>query len=563
MTSDLAALVNQLQATLGKMELALGAISEAIVWTGQDGNIQWSNATFDQLVERHRFSVLGANLLELLPLRHQGQTVASSDHPLTLAQTGQPSQTAIYEFHRATTHFLLEIFSTQVQFKGQQLSAVLVIRDVTARKQIEQRQAIQFSVTRTLAQATSLEEAIPRVLQAICEGDSWEVGTLWQLDSFSKRLRWQATWHHPSVDYSGFEAISRAISFVSGEGLPGRVWLHKRPAWVTQIAHDPNFPRQTIANQEYLQTGFAFPVLNQGDVIGVFEFFSSTARQPDDDFLLVMLDIGSQMSQFWQRKQAELQIQQQLEELGKLNVIKDEFLSTVSHELRTPIANMRMAIELLRLAPTTERREQYLEILKVQCTREAELINDLLDLQRLDAMSYNPVHQTIHLEEWLAIVVEPFRSRIQSHQQQLQVDLPLFDAPITIDCTGLERIVVELLNNACKYTPEAGRITLHVRCLPPESDPQSVPTASTATIVLVVSNQASIPATALPHIFEKFYRVAQTDIWRQGGTGLGLALVQKLVEQMHGKIDVESDQNRTTFTVQLPTMLGLDVLALP
>ncbi len=560
MTSDLAALVNQLQSTLGKMEIALGGISEAIVWTGEDGRIQWSNATFDQLIEQHRFVVLGAPLLNLLPLRQQGQTVATSAHPLTLARTGQSSQTAIYEFHRSTTRFLLEIFSTQVQFKGQQLSTVLVIRDVTEQKQIEQRQAIQFSVTRTLAQAVSLEEAIPRILQAVCEGDGWEVGALWHHNPSLDRLCWQGSWHHPTAHYPGFEGISRATSFGMGEGLPGRVWLNKHPVWITPVADDPNFPRHAIANREHLQTGFAFPILSQGNVIGVLEFFSPTARQPDDALLLVMLDIGSQISQFWQRKQAEFQIQEQLEELSKLNAVKDEFLSTVSHELRTPIANMRMAIELLKSASTVEKREHYLEILKVQCLREAELINDLLDLQRLEATSYCPMHQTIQLHDWLAGVVEPFQSRVQFHQQRLRLDLSLANAPLTIDCTGLERIVVELLNNACKYTPEKGDITLSARYITGSAESGS--DASTATIILAVSNQASIPAAALPHIFEKFYRVAQTDIRRQGGTGLGLALVQKLVEQMHGKIEVESAYNRTTFTVQLPSMLGLDMLAL-
>ncbi|PZV10557.1 MAG: hypothetical protein DCF22_16335 [Leptolyngbya sp.] len=163
MTDNLIALIHELQATLGKMEVALGAISEAIVWTGEDGRIQWSNATFDQLIERQRFDVLGANLLDLLPLRQQGQAVSLEQHPLNQALTGQANQTNIYEFNQPTQRFLLDIFSTQIEFKGQQISAVLVIRDVTARHQLEQRRAIQFSVTRTLAQAATLEEAIPRI----------------------------------------------------------------------------------------------------------------------------------------------------------------------------------------------------------------------------------------------------------------------------------------------------------------------------------------------------------------------------------------------------------------
>lgn len=550
MTDDLTALIHQLQATLGKMEVVLGAISEAIVWTGQDGRIQWSNATFDQLIERQRFNVLGVNLLDLLPLCQQGQSVPLEQHPLNQALSGQANQTNIYEFNRATQRFLLDISATQIEFKGEQISAVLVIRDVTTRHQLEQRQAIQFSVTRTLARAATLEEAIPRILQAICQGDSWELGILWQPDAQSQSLRWQMSWHHPAVAYPTFDALSQTTLFAPGEGLPGRVWSSKQPVWIPNIRLDANFPRAAIATKEYLRTAFAFPILNQSEVVGIMEFYSPTLRQPDEDFLLVMLDIGSQISQFWQRQQAEAQVQQQLHELEKLNRVKDEFLSTVSHELRTPIANMRMAIELLKTSPTLERREQYLEILRSQCLREADLINDLLDLQRLDAMSYSPMHQTIILQDWLSQVVEPFRSRVQTHQQELQLELPTLDLSITIDCTGLERIIVELLNNACKYTPKGGEISLNLWS-----------SKEATTVVLVVSNQATIPTADLPHIFEKFYRATQTDVWKQGGTGLGLALVQKLVEQMHGTIDVESRHNQTIFTVQLPTMRGLDVVA--
>jgi PAS domain S-box-containing protein len=550
MEENFAALVRQLQATLGKMEVALGTISEAIVWTGEDGKVQWSNATFDHLVGQQRFDILGANLLDLLVLYQQGQPVTLDSHPLTQALREPSSQTGLYEFHRTEQRFTLEIFSTQVQFKGQEISAVLVIRDVTERQKIQQRQTIQFCVTRILAQTETLEAAIPKILQAVCEGDGWELGSLWQTDSQAESLYWQSIWHHPEATYSNTKALNREITFALGEGLPGRVWQSRQPVWIRDIALDSTFRRTAIALRDHFRTAFAFPILNQEELIGVMEFFSATVRQPDDDFLLLMLDIGSQISQFWRRKQAEAQIQQQLQELEKLNRVKDEFLSTVSHELRTPISNMRMAIELLKVAPTSDRREHYLTVLQAQCLREADLINDLLDLQRLDAMSYSPTHRAIVLEDWLPRVIEPFESRIQAHQQRLHVERPDSSFVITLDCTGLERILVELLNNACKYTPREGEIHLKVE----------VSVQETTEIIVVVQNQATIPAADLPHIFEKFYRIAQTDIWRQGGTGLGLTLVQKLVEQMQGEIRVESHPNQTTFTVRIPVLLGLDAV---
>ncbi|MBD2742016.1 GAF domain-containing protein [Coleofasciculus sp. FACHB-1120] len=231
----------------------------------------------------------------------------------------------------------------------------------------------------------------------------------------------------------------------------------------------------------------------------------------------------------------------QVQELEKLNQLKDDFLSTVSHELRTPIANMKMAIQMLKVSPPGERTQRYLQILQAECNRETELINDLLDLQRLAAASYPSFLATaIDLPEWLPNIVESFRSRIQEREQILQVDIPS-DLPILVsELASLERILAELLNNACKYTPPGERIKVTAR-------------ATSAMMQIKVSNfGVEIPPEELPRIFDKFYRIPRTDRWKQGGTGLGLALVQKLTQHLGGILRVRSASDETTFTLELP-----------
>ena len=239
--------------------------------------------------------------------------------------------------------------------------------------------------------------------------------------------------------------------------------------------------------------------------------------------------------------------QAQVEDLAKLNQLKDDFVSTISHELRTPMANMKMAIKMLQIAPTAEQRQRYLEILQSECKREIELINDLLDLQRLEASSYSlALAEALNLQEWLPSHVEPFQARTQERSQTLQVEIPPELTPLVSDTAGVGRIIAELVNNACKYTSAGGAIVLRVNQHPANSN-------KVATTVFTVSNQAEIPAAQIPHLFEKFYRVPKADLWQQGGTGLGLALVQKLVEQMKGTIQVSSNNGWTTFRVELPT----------
>lgn len=243
-----------------------------------------------------------------------------------------------------------------------------------------------------------------------------------------------------------------------------------------------------------------------------------------------------------------LELEQKVQELQQLNILKDEFLSTVSHELRTPLTNMKMAMQMLKIAPAGDRRQRYMEILEAECARETELINDLLDLQRLEAAAYPIRLEPVNLQTWLPVLVAPFYSRVQEHQQTLLVDLPeSIPAPMA-DPLSLGRMLAELLNNACKYTASGHQIVLRVA--------YDEAVAPAPVIKFIVSNQAEIPANLLPRIFEKFYRVPKADRWNQGGTGLGLALVKRFAEQLEGTVQVESSGGWTTFTIQIPATPG-------
>ena len=297
--------------------------------------------------------------------------------------------------------------------------------------------------------------------------------------------------------------------------------------------------------------------------------------------VLVFRDITErQHVQAMQQKQIEQE--QLIAQLEKLSELKDDFLSTVSHELRTPIANMKMAIQMLKISPTAEKTERYLEILQAECNREKELIDDLLDLQKLDSSSYRLLlRETLNLKEWLPSVIEPFQVRTQQNQQILQINLAN-DLPLLVtDRPSVERVVAELLNNACKYTPAGCEIVLSVShqnwgVITGESELRSrekvgiaggdareeqplvpltfnyLPLSPHSCTTFKISNQAEISAVELPRIFDKFYRVASADRWKQSGTGLGLALVKKLVEHLQGTISVNSREGWTTFVVQLP-----------
>lgn len=249
------------------------------------------------------------------------------------------------------------------------------------------------------------------------------------------------------------------------------------------------------------------------------------------------------------QKAAMIQLQQKIEELQQTNLMKDDFLSTASHELRAPMTNIMMVIQLLRRDPLDDRQQRYLSVLQAECSREIELINDLLDLQRLEASTYPLELETFVLQDWVPAIAEPFQTRAQERQQIIQVQVAAELPPFLSDAADLKRILMELMNNACKYTPPGGIIALSVYSSTSLHSPADAVTAVTFT----VSNEAEIPAEALPHLFNRFYRVPQGDRWQQGGTGLGLALVQKLVERLGGSIQVTSESGWTQFTIEIPT----------
>lgn len=247
--------------------------------------------------------------------------------------------------------------------------------------------------------------------------------------------------------------------------------------------------------------------------------------------------------------------QAQVEALERLNRLKDEFLSTVSHELRTPMASMKMATRMLEVAieneresyggqqivkTSTQKTERYLQILRDECEREISLINDLLDLQRLDAGTQSLHRHTIQVRPWLSALVNAFEERSQAMRQTFQLIMSPTLPTLVSDQTHLERILIELLNNACKHSPPEAVITVRAQ-------------ATGDTLQMIVSNSGvEIPPSEQLRIFDKFYRIPSNDPWKQGGTGLGLALVKKLVTHLSGNIRVDSSAQLTSFTLELP-----------
>jgi len=167
------------------------------------------------------------------------------------------------------------------------------------------RLAVELATSRVLAESGRVADVTSRVLAAICATLGWEHGALWQVDRHFDCLKCIDSWHPAGATFPEFDALSRAATFARGVGLPGRVWATGAPAFIADVARDPNFPRAETAAREGLHAAFGFPIVIAGDVVGVMEFFSREIHEPDDDLLAMLSTIGSQIGQFMERRRAE------------------------------------------------------------------------------------------------------------------------------------------------------------------------------------------------------------------------------------------------------------------
>jgi len=169
----------------------------------------------------------------------------------------------------------------------------------------QKRTALQYSISRVLAAAATMQEAEKHLLRVLGEFIRFEMGQAWHHDRATDTMHCAQSWHSTSGDFPNFLAASRDLRLRPGNGLPGRVWSAGAPAWIADVTKDANFPRARFALAEGLRAGFAFPVRVGDETLAVMEFFTRDARERDSDLFDVTEDIAQQVGQFMARKLAE------------------------------------------------------------------------------------------------------------------------------------------------------------------------------------------------------------------------------------------------------------------
>ena len=301
----------------------------------------------------------------------------------------------------------------------------------------------------------------------------------------------------------------------------------------------PAGPQPEIPRGSPLHSLVIIPLLARGRTIGVISLGTTSAgRTIDADLVAVASDVASRAAIALDNALLYRKIHDQ-------DRRKNEFLAMLSHELRNPLAPITNAVHVLQTNDTDAKRHDWArEVIGRQVKQLSRLVDDLLDVSRITQNKIELKIEAVDVAAVVAVAVETVRPLIDAQEHALSVLLPEQPMRIRGDFARLAQVLANLLNNAAKYTDRKGRIAL-------------IAEQEGAEIVLRIRDSGiGIPASALPTIFELFTQVEQTLDRSQGGLGIGLTLVERLVKMQGGSVSASSAGRNlgSEFTVRLPAM---------
>ena len=222
--------------------------------------------------------------------------------------------------------------------------------------------------------------------------------------------------------------------------------------------------------------------------------------------------------------------------------MRKEFVADVSHELKTPITSIRgYADTLLDGEYDKETQVKFLNVISTESERMAKLVTDLLTLSRYDNNKNKTEVVEIDLGDMTKKCLEKVDLEIEKKHHKVECFVTADVPPVRADKYGVERVILNILTNSIKYTPENGNIKIYVGFVYNDA------------YIKVIDNGIGIPEEDLPRIFERFYRVDKARARELGGTGLGLAIAKEIIEKNNGSIDIKSQVGKgTEVVVRIP-----------
>jgi len=401
-----------------------------------------------------------------------------------------------------------------------------------------------------VVEANAVASCLEEILKVAIEITGADKGAIQLLDDETGvlTLATQVGFEEPFVEF--FESIA------TGDTACGVALLTKQRVIVEDITESEIYagtPSLIAMREADVLAVQSLPLMSSsGKVLGIISTHFSNAHRPSEQELRLMDLLARQTADYLERKRVEGERQQLLEREHELretaeeaNRLKDEFLAIMSHELRNPLnvilgyAELLLRMEVIKASPSLHRMA---DAVKRNAVAQSKLIRDLLDLSRLRSGKLELNRETVSPVVSIENAIETVRLDADSKEIEIQVVPPDEVLFVQADPVRLEQIIWNLLNNSVKFTPRGGRIEVRLE------------EAGDEIVLTVSDNGQGIDTSFLPHIFEIFRQADSGTSRAQSGMGIGLAVVQQLVELHGGSVTANSEGlgQGATFTIRLP-----------
>jgi PAS domain S-box-containing protein len=431
-----------------------------------------------------------------------------------------------------------------------------LVRDITSRKRAERREQQRTHVLELLARGASITIVLEAITNIVENDLQDSICSILLVNEARTHLLHGAAPRLP--DFYNQSINGQMIG--EGQGSCGTSAYTGQRVIVEDIETHPYWDKyRDLARQAGVRSCWSQPILSSnGDVLGTFAVYHAQPCSPKSEELESILNVSSLASIAIQRKRAEQtiheyaedleqRVEQRTAELIRANRTKDEFLANMSHELRTPLNSVLGFSEILLegvRGPLDPRQEEAVQLIHASGEHLLALISDILDVSKIEFGRFEIRPELVSVNDICRSSLNFIKQ--QAGKKSISVEyIPLVDTStnMLVDARRLKQILINLLNNAVKFTPEMGKVTLEVLA---DVERKQMHFTITDTGIGIAEND-------LQKLFKPFVQLDSSLSRQYEGSGLGLIMVEKLVEMHGGSVQVQSDAGQgSRFTVILP-----------
>jgi PAS domain S-box-containing protein len=423
---------------------------------------------------------------------------------------------------------------------GNLLGVNVAVRDITRRKQAEANTLFLLDLGECIRFAADADELLWAVAVALGEHLQANRSGFVQIDTKRDSFIVQRDYHPHVPSLVGAYPLSAFSPTVIEAGRSGQTTI------ISDVSRDPRTAEFLDGYRKLgVEAYIAAPLVRNGELVSAMVVAMAETHEWNEREIALVNLVAERTWLAVEKLQLDQALMESDAALRDADRRKDEFLATLAHELRNPLSLMRNIVALQQGAhsPDTDPRWGR-DIIERQVNYLTRLTDDLFDVSRITREKLDLQKELVNLPEVIRAAVESCRPLIDQRKHELTVIMSQDAIYLDADRVRLTQVVMNLLNNAAKYTPDPGHIWLNVEL------------AGDTVEVRVKDTGVGIAAENLPHLFDLFYQVDRSFTRSEGGLGLGLTLVHRLVELHGGKVEVRSaGLNRgSEFIVQLPVL---------